>query len=41
MTPDEDMGWMKEYEKDFDSFHANRDDLCNKRKNEFVAVKVY
>lgn len=29
----------KEYGKDFDHFHANRDDLCRKHKNEFVALK--
>jgi hypothetical protein len=30
----------KEYEKDFDHFHANYDDLCRKHKNEFVAIKA-
>ncbi len=29
----------KEYGKDFTHFHANRDDLCRKHKNEFVVLK--
>ncbi len=40
MILDDDLGWMKGYEKDFDYFHANRDGLCSKHKNEFVAVKT-
>ncbi len=30
---------MEEYEWDFDYFHANRDGLYRRHKNEFVAVK--
>ncbi len=32
MTLDDNLGWMEEYEKDFDYFHANRDDLCSNTK---------
>jgi hypothetical protein len=39
MAIDEDLGWMDEYGKDLVYFRANRDDLCNKHKNQFVAVK--
>ncbi len=39
MTSDNDLGRMNEYEKDFDYFHANRDNLYSKHKDEFVAVK--
>ncbi len=39
MTLDDNLEWMKEYEKDFDYFHVIRDDLCNKHKNKFVAIK--
>ncbi len=39
MTPDNDSGWINDYEKDFDYFHVNRDNLCRKLKNEFIAVK--
>ncbi len=30
---------MKDYRKDSDYFHANREDLYTKNKNEFVVVK--
>ena len=39
MTLDDDLGWMAEYGKDFEYYHANRDDLSSKYKNEFVAIK--
>ncbi len=39
-TPlDDDTEWMEKYGKDFDYFHANYDDLYNKYKIEFVAIK--
>ncbi len=44
MTPDDDLGWMEEYENYYDYLHVNREDLCSKHKNEFVIVinlKVY
>ncbi len=39
MTQDDDSGWMEAYGKDYDYFHANRDGLYKKHKNEFVAIK--
>jgi hypothetical protein len=39
MPPDDDIEWMEEYGKDFDHLHANYDDLYDKHKNEFVAIK--
>jgi hypothetical protein len=39
MTLDDDLGWMEAYEKDYNYFHANRDELYSKYKKEFVAVK--
>ena len=45
MTLDDDLGWMETYEKDYNYFHANYDDLYTKHKNEFVVavenLKVY
>lgn len=36
---DDNLEWMEKYVKDFDYFHANRDEICSKQKNEFVVVK--
>ena len=39
MTLDDNLGWMEEYERDYDYFQANYKDLYTIYKNEFVAVK--
>jgi hypothetical protein len=36
---DSALEWMKEYEKNFDCFHAISGDIHNKYKNESVALK--
>ncbi len=39
-TPlDDDVEWVKKCGKDLDYFHPNYGYLCNKYRNEFVAVK--
>ena len=39
MVLDDDLVWMKDYEEDYDYFHANYNDLYSKHKNEFIAIK--
>jgi hypothetical protein len=39
MTLDDYLGWMEEYERDYEYFQANYRNLYTKYKNEFVAVK--
>ena len=36
---DDASEWMESYRKDYDYFYANYNDLYNKHKNEFVAIK--
>jgi hypothetical protein len=36
---DKEFDQLREYEKDFDYFDDNYDELSNKYKNEFIAIK--